>query len=1155
MLSIDSLKSHLLGLAAVSTATSKRLSDEQYDAGFKIFLQGRGWETYQEFVLPQLSQLVESLLESRASISVLEIGPGPKSVLQRLPDRLRSRITAYSAYEHNTKFADKLEYSLCCSSGPEYSLSCFECAPRIHRTPFSVDSSMEGNVGVAAEDKDTRYDLVLFCHSLYGMSPKHKFIGKAIELLNDTPGGATVAIFHRDNPLHLENLIHQGAETYPNGMIQVEDNDQSLDAFTSFVAGVTYEGGDEGAALQDGWRRACRTLGHRHEDDPCRLLFSCPTVMFTYNNSSVKLSQLAAEVPLMEEPRAVKNVEARLHRPNAIFLPSTISHLQQCVRWALEHKVGLTVIGGGHSGQCLWPNVVAIDMAAFKEIHVITAQKNGNNETPTTVNTVVVAGTGCKTGDIIRETLAQGLTVPLGARPSVGAGLWLQGGIGHLARLHGLSCDSIVGAVLVSVKSSQILCVGHVPNQCWPAGASRPDNDNDLLWAIKGAGTNFGIVVSVVFKTYPAPKYVVRNWVFPLREHHVAQRKLCDFNNHVAQKLPRNYSADAYIYGDGSGLNFGVTMFEASLPDTASLQKTPPLSFVYDHLGEEHSIQERDSLSVFDSDMYMTTMHGGHGGGKTSSFKRCVFLHHIGIKEVASVLMKAVDERPSPLCYLHLLHGGGAVGDMTFEDTAFGCRDWAFACVVTGVWPRVQDGSDAEKAAFEWVYSVVDDLLPFCDGVYGADLGGGPRDSVLATRAFGLNRPRLMQLKKESDPYSVLAHACPLLHPVASPKLIVLVTGPSGVGKDYCAAIWESMFKTEVTQTISARTVSISDSIKRRYAAVSGADLERLLQDRDYKELHRPTLTAFFREQMHQRPELPKEEFLNVVLSATGVDVLIITGMREGAPVATFSPLLSSSKLLDIRVEAGARALQDRRGSHHRDEVAVFDQEPLDYQPSFVFDNNSVGEEAVKLFGKEYLLPYMHEDLQALQTLIPSVKNFPRPGVEFRHVLNISERPRGLQLCTSLLEHRFIHEWPGIDALVCCEAGGFIYASALASRVKLPLALIREAGKLPPPTISTTKLPSHITSMAHNGDVKSKRIEMGCDVLAAGASVVVVDDVLATGTTLCAVIELLQKARIRLGNIKVVVIAEFPIHGGRQLLRQRGFSRVSVDSLLVLNGA
>jgi FAD/FMN-containing dehydrogenases len=156
------------------------------------------------------------------------------------------------------------------------------------------------------------------------------------------------------------------------------------------------------------------------------------------------------------------------------------------------------------------------------------------------------------------------MTVPLGARPSVGAGLWLQGGIGHLARIHGLACDSIVGAVMVSVDSSQLLYIGRVPIQHRPVGAVRPDNESDLLWAIKGAGSNFGIVISVTFQVYTAPMFSVRKWVVQLSDNLEARRKLSDFDDLVARNLPRNCSADAYLYWDNGQLQFGATMFESS---------------------------------------------------------------------------------------------------------------------------------------------------------------------------------------------------------------------------------------------------------------------------------------------------------------------------------------------------------------------------------------------------------------------------------------------------------------------------------------------------------------------------------------------------------------------------------------------------------------
>ena len=70
-----------------------------------------------------------------------------------------------------------------------------------------------------------------------------------------------------------------------------------------------------------------------------------------------------------------------------------------------------------------------------------------------------------------------------------------------------------------------------------------------------------------------------------------------------------------------------------------------------------------------------------------------------------------------------------------------------------------------------------------------------------------------------------------------------------------------------------------------------------------------------------------------------------------------------------------------------------------------------------------------------------------------------------------------------------------------------------------------------------------------------GGSVVVVDDVLSTGETLCAVLQLLDEASIGAEDISIMVVAEFPTHHGRELLRQHGFGRINIQSLLVFGGA
>ena len=1161
MATLDSLK-RALGQKAILTASSSKqpLSETQYSAGFDTLVRGSGWMTYQDFIIPQLSQLLAPLFNSRIHISALEIGSGPKSLLGYLPDRLRGKIRRYTAFEPNGLFATRLEEWICSSSKMKSPLPCLESPPTIHRMPFLLEDNTGSGTGTVTSDNDEKYDIILFCHSMYGMKPKHRFIERALEMLVDRPQGGMVVVFHRDGALHLDGLVCHRTASFPTGVVSVANNDEALDCFAPFVAGFIMQDVDVDKAIRVDWREVCRALGRREKAHPDQLLFSSPNFMAAFTQHATTLPELTAQVPLVKGDKTVKNREARLHRPASIVRPTEVRQVQQCVRWALKHGVGLTVFGGGHSGHCLWPNVVSVDMGAFDQVHILTAGEDGG-DSGSGSGTLVVAEAGCKSGDIVRKTMAAGVTVPLGARPSVGAGLWLQGGIGHLARLHGLACDAIVGAVMVSVDSSQVLCIGRVPSQHQPAGAIRPENEPDLLWAIKGAGTNFGIVVSVTFKAYAAPTYWTRNWVVPLSDSHEARLRLSDFDRIVARKLPQNCSADAYLYWDAGQLHLGVTMFESST--TRPSFATPMLTPVGEIWGPEADFKAVDGVGLFETEMYVSGMHGGHGNGKTSSFKRCLFLNRIGEANVADRLVAAVKTRPSPLCYLHLLQGGGAVGDVGADATAFGCRDWDFACVITGVWPRNQDGTEAAQAAVRWVYNIAENLLSLSSGAYGADLGPDPRDVALAAKAFGSNRPRLARLKNSLDPRNVLAYACPLPKTLMEQKLIILVTGESCAGKDYCADVWVSVFNRCTHKNLTARAVSISDAIKREYAADTGADLSQLLYDRAYKEQHRPALMTFFQRQVRQRPRLPEEHFLNVVYSAVDVNVLLITGMRDEAPVVALSHLVPDSRLLEVHVQASEQMRRIRRGCHGGDgngddkkdsNNSGLNLTALDHHPSLIFGNDTTGDEAAKRFAEQYLLPFVHEDLQRLANMVRQLPDFPRRGIEFHHVLGISQQPGGLALCTSLLQTHFTGDWAKVDAVACCEVGGFVYATALASRVDLPLVLIREAGKLPPPTVSVIKPLSYISSLASNNS-KEKRIEMERDVVPRGTSVVVVDDVLSTGETLCAVLQLLIEAGIGAEDINIMVVAEFPVHRGRELLRQRGFGRINIQCLLVFGGA
>ncbi|KAL2834805.1 hypothetical protein BJY01DRAFT_259391 [Aspergillus pseudoustus] len=1138
MATLNTLKATLRQAAreplSPSSTGQQPLSDNEYNAGFEVLWQGTWTSTYEEFIIPQLAMILEPLFTSRNEISILEIGPGPKSVLGFLPCRLRRKIRRYTAFEPNALFAARLR-ALVHTTGEEAPLPDMDCEPRIEQRPFVINNTTSG-------ETPQSYDIILFCHSMYGLKPRDSYIKHALTLL---AAKGMVVVFHREDSLRLDGLVCHQTASFPTGTVHVPETDGALDAFTPFIAGFVLSDIEADQALRAEWREICRALAHRNHAYPQHLLFSAPDVMVIFTQHATSLPGLAFQVPITERERVVvKNRHARVQNPAAIAKPRDIRHVQLCVEWALEHRGTLSILGGGHGDHCLQSNVVAVDMHAFKKIRVY-----GDN---TNVAGVVVVGAGCTAGDIVEATLPAGLIVPMGSRPSVGAGLWLQGGIGHLSRLYGLTCDAIVGAVMVSVNSGQILCIGSVPDGDRPPGSVRPENEDDLLWAMRGAGTNFGIVVSVVFKVFRNIDFVTHSWTVPLKDTNKAQEKISAFNE-VATQVPRTSSADAYLYWDSGSLRMGVMAFAKGM--SLSGNHPGPWSF-YEMLGKNPTIKTPDTMGLFEADMYMSTMHGGHGGGKTSSFKRCLFLKDIGAQSVTSTLTKAMSDRPTPLCYFHLLHGAGALRDTAPSGTAFGVRDWDFACVITGVWPREEDGTETARGVVRWVYNTANAFLklPACCGVYNADLGPDPRDVPLASRAFGSNRPRLARLKRTMDPWNVLTHACPLPKEPMESKLIILVTGETGAGKDYCAELWVSTFAALESggKAVSVRAVSISDATKQEYANATGADLELLLGDRAYKEQHRGELTAFYQVQVRRRPRLPEEHFPQVVYANIDVDVIFITGMRDHAPVATLGHLVPDSRLLEVRVTAreDVRRARGARGNSNPGEEAG------DHRPCFIFENNLKGTEAATQFAHHFLFPLLHEDLDRLADMVRAVPDFPRPGIQFRHVLDIAQKPNGLTLCTTLLGAYFCELWSGASAIVSIETGGLILASALAAHVNIPLALIREGGKLPPPTVSVRKATSHISSPpSGTTDAPEKIIEMERGLIPSGGSVVIVDDVFASGQTLYAVITLLDKAGIAHENINVLVVAEFPAHRGRELLRKRGVGRIRIRSLLVFGGA
>ena len=158
---------------------------------------------------------------------------------------------------------------------------------------------------------------------------------------------------------------------------------------------------------------------------------------------------------------------------------------------------------------------------------------------------------------------------------------------------------------------------------------------------------------------------------------------------------------------------------------------------------------------------------------------------------------------------------------------------------------------------------------------------------------------------------------------------------------------------------------------------------------------------------------------------------------------------------------------------------------------------------------------------QALEKVKALIRPAQFKGVQFWDIAPLLESYEGRTTVTDLLEK----EWSGkVDAIVGLDARGFIFGTSLADRLKLPFVMVRKRGKLP----------GYVVMVKYGLEYGTDEIEMQRDALPAGAKVLVVDDVLATGGTACAAVDLVHKVGATVAGCAFVI--ELPFLQGRAKL-------------------
>jgi FAD/FMN-containing dehydrogenase len=157
---------------------------------------------------------------------------------------------------------------------------------------------------------------------------------------------------------------------------------------------------------------------------------------------------------------------------------------------------------------------LVIDLAAMNRVTIDPARRTARIDA------------GVSSGEVMRQAGRHGLAPILGGCPGVGAaGITLGGGLGNLSGLHGASCDNLLSARVVTADGRML--------------SVDAERNPDLLWALRGAGANFGVTTSFDCRLHPIGPVTAGEIYYPVRE---ARTVLRSFRNLMAE-APDSFQA------------------------------------------------------------------------------------------------------------------------------------------------------------------------------------------------------------------------------------------------------------------------------------------------------------------------------------------------------------------------------------------------------------------------------------------------------------------------------------------------------------------------------------------------------------------------------------------------------------------------------------
>jgi FAD/FMN-containing dehydrogenase len=396
-------------------------------------------------------------------------------------------------------------------------------------------------------------------------------------------------------------------------------------------------------------------------------------------------------------------------RPRYIARCASVADVVAAVRFAQEQGLELGIRCGGHGivGHAVPDDGLMIDLRLLGGVEIDPRRRRARVEG------------GALLGALDRASQQHNLATTAGNVSHTGVGgLTLGGGMGWLARQHGLSCDNVVAFDVVTAAGDVL--------------HASADSHPDLYWALRGGGGNFGVVTAFEFALHPEPGHVTTVEVpVPLVDAAPAMRRWRDLSEHA----PRQATFNALIDGDVVILGF----VWVGGPDEGRREADTLIG----------ALSHSDGDGALVDTMSYLQLQAREDDVKGHAWRRYWKGHYFD--SLSDELIDALLDRSGEyLPAVSLQAYGGAIAEVPDGETAFSRRDTAFEFVAASRWSDAGEDESRMSAARRYAGG----LDRFASGAYVNVLGDDGRDGL--RRAYSAEKlARLAAVKRAYDPDNV----------------------------------------------------------------------------------------------------------------------------------------------------------------------------------------------------------------------------------------------------------------------------------------------------------------------------------------------------------------------------------------------------------------